>query len=438
MITGGAAWSLLADTVSRKWTLVLALVVLGISTAGLTFSSTFLLFGLFRGLGAFSLSGVRCMTVTFISEFQIRHYRGCMICCLQLAWVIGMVGIPVLPFSWKSLILIGVIPIIFAIVGLTFFPDSPRFLLSRGRDKAAVRSLQMIHAINTGTKKITFPIRRLVDNKTVAEIRSISVVKSFIPSYMEPKFICIPVVMLTQFVLMFSYYTLAMWFPYMLAREEAFFPVVRVRNIPQDCRAGIYYEKSGVYDSVLSETGFFGAKYIDNDTLVISPLERKLPEPENPCALTKKVRFDTGSSNVMDALACMPSLIWLVVKIDTMGRKFFLTFAHIIAGCLAFASYFMHNVGMELLFSCLFDSVALLSVAVSHCLAVELFPTRVRVLGVALVEGSAQLGAILADIGGAISFGLTCVVIVALIAIAMAISGILTITLPDTRGIALR
>lgn len=135
-----------------------------------------------------------------------------------------------------------------------------------------------------------------------------------------------------------------MWFPYMLARAEAFFPTARVKEIPQDCRAGIYDEKREAYGSVLSESGFLGGKiaflwkllylntntvlvkYIDNDTLAITPIGAKSLELENPCALLENVRFDTESSSyTLDALACMPSLIWLVVKIDTLGRKFFLS-----------------------------------------------------------------------------------------------------------------
>lgn len=42
-----------------------------------------------------------------------------------------------------------------------------------------------------------------------------------------------------------------------------------------------------------------------------------------------------------------------------------------------------------------------------------------RVLGVALVTASGQLGAVLANIGGAVSFGLPCAVVVGLTAIAL-------------------
>lgn len=37
----------------------------------------------------------------------------------------------------------------------------------------------------------------------------------------------------------YSYYTLAIWFPYMSTRSEAFFPLQMVKIIPSDCRFGI-------------------------------------------------------------------------------------------------------------------------------------------------------------------------------------------------------
>lgn len=123
----------------------------------------------------FSLSGIICITITFISEFQIRIFRGSMICCLQIAWILGMLLITgnfllVIQFSklkifkvswytWRMTVLMSSIFPLIAGVGLLFIPDAPRFLLSRRRQKAAVKALQIIYTFNTGIYKKDFPVR---------------------------------------------------------------------------------------------------------------------------------------------------------------------------------------------------------------------------------------------------------------------------------------
>lgn len=41
---------------------------------------------------------------------------------------------------------------------LCFFPESPRFLMSQGRNAEALRAFQTIYAINKGKPKDTYPV----------------------------------------------------------------------------------------------------------------------------------------------------------------------------------------------------------------------------------------------------------------------------------------
>lgn len=44
---------------------------------------------------------------------------------------------------------------------------------------------------------------------------------------------------------------------------------------------------------------------------------------DDPCKINDELAdIEFG---IMDALACIPSVIWVVVKIDSIGRKFFIS-----------------------------------------------------------------------------------------------------------------
>lgn len=55
-----------------------------------------------------------------------------------------------------------ILPLGAALSGLLFFPDSPRFYLSRGKNEEAAKSLQTVFVVNTSEKREHFPVAIIV------------------------------------------------------------------------------------------------------------------------------------------------------------------------------------------------------------------------------------------------------------------------------------
>ena len=51
--------------------------------------------------------------------------------------------------SWRLFLLLSSLPALLTGLSLFWFPESPRYLLSRGRPDLALRSLQQVFATNT-------------------------------------------------------------------------------------------------------------------------------------------------------------------------------------------------------------------------------------------------------------------------------------------------
>lgn len=64
--------------------------------------------------------------------------------------------------SWRIFLLICALPSFIVAALLFFLPESPKFLLSRGRTEEAMEIFREIYAINTGKSKNEYPVKNLI------------------------------------------------------------------------------------------------------------------------------------------------------------------------------------------------------------------------------------------------------------------------------------
>ncbi|XP_069703383.1 uncharacterized protein [Periplaneta americana] len=118
---------------------------------------------------------------------------------------------------------------------------------------------------------------------------------------------------------------------------------------------------------------------------------------------------------------------------STVGAILVPPLSHALAGAFIFSSYFLHVSNHGLIFTCLFEAACVMAITPALCLATELFSTRYRPMGVALIVGAGQLGAILGNMGFLLAINNTCVYLVSAMAIAITVAGFLVLlSVPDT------
>jgi sugar porter (SP) family MFS transporter len=139
----------LADKFGRKKIIIVTSIIfiLGSAISGLAPDIILIIIGrVIIGLAI----GVASFTVPlYISEISPKKIRGALVSLNQLAITIGIfvsylvdLGFAETHEGWRWMFLVGVLPAIILGIGMFFLPDSPRWLLSKGKEDAARLALE--------------------------------------------------------------------------------------------------------------------------------------------------------------------------------------------------------------------------------------------------------------------------------------------------------
>ncbi len=152
---GALGISKIADTIGRKKLLVLTGVLFILGTYGLAKSVTINDLYIYRFILGLSIGIASFAAPSYISEIAPAHLRGRLVSFFQLAIVIGIFLTYIVNYylssaenPWRMMFLYGMIPAIILLIGLIFMPDSPRWLLSKGREQDAIKALAKLRGGN--------------------------------------------------------------------------------------------------------------------------------------------------------------------------------------------------------------------------------------------------------------------------------------------------
>ena len=151
-IVGGS----LADRFGRRFAFCASSALAGAGTglAGLAPHPFFFALALF--FGGVGFGGVGPVGGALISEFSPPSHRGQLMAWTQVAWALGwsVAGVSggwfASELGWRGILAVGAFPILIGILGWLATPESPRFLLAKGRRDDALalaRKLQARHGI---------------------------------------------------------------------------------------------------------------------------------------------------------------------------------------------------------------------------------------------------------------------------------------------------
>lgn len=147
MALGASLGGLLADRIGRRQVFALTLLVYGLATGASALVGgigLLLVLRFFVGLG---LGAELPVASTYVSELAPARIRGRLIVILEAFWAVGwtlaaLIGYFVVPLSeagWRWAFAIGAVPAIYSLYVRWGLPESPRWLLTRGRRDEAER-----------------------------------------------------------------------------------------------------------------------------------------------------------------------------------------------------------------------------------------------------------------------------------------------------------
>lgn len=150
MAIGASLGGLLADRFGRRQIFAITLLIYGIATGASALVGGIALLLVLRFFVGLGLGAELPVASTYVSEFAPARIRGRLIVILEAFWAVGwtasaLIGYFVVPASengWRWAFALGAIPAVYALVVRWGLPESPRWLLGRGRHAEAERILE--------------------------------------------------------------------------------------------------------------------------------------------------------------------------------------------------------------------------------------------------------------------------------------------------------
>ncbi|KAJ8977730.1 hypothetical protein NQ317_019405 [Molorchus minor] len=163
MITSGAVWGFLFDTLGRKKLLIIGFFADACFVVISAFSQSIVPLMICKFLGGFIINGPFSGMSSYLSEFHSSKYRPKIQLTIGTMTAIGTIVLPILAWgiltqSWE-----------FSLFGGYLEMHSPKFLMTVGKNEKALQIFRKVYRINTGKSEEMFPIKELVDEITLNE-----------------------------------------------------------------------------------------------------------------------------------------------------------------------------------------------------------------------------------------------------------------------------
>ena len=185
-IIGGAAAGFIARSLGRRPGLVISALLMTISAFGTWQPESMNIFGtlpvysflIYRLIGGIGIGLASLLSPMYIAEIAPANIRGRLVSWNQFAIVTGMVIIYFVNFliarsgseawlvttGWRWMFFSGVIPSVIFLLLLLFIPETPRYLMIRGREQEALSTIARISG-KEDAEKIRDEIRETLREK---------------------------------------------------------------------------------------------------------------------------------------------------------------------------------------------------------------------------------------------------------------------------------
>lgn len=192
----------LADVFGRRALLIVAAIFFIVSAWGSGISTGSMEFVFYRILGGLAVGAASVMSPAYISEVSLARYRGRLTTVQQIAIITGLFIAFLSNYllagvaggsaqnelwmgfeAWRWMFWIELIPASIFFVALLFIPESPRFLVAKGKREVALAVLTKLYGLSDAQAKLAdidesldkdhSPRLRDLINKTTGKIRPI-------------------------------------------------------------------------------------------------------------------------------------------------------------------------------------------------------------------------------------------------------------------------
>ena len=192
-IVGVLFAGILSDKLGRKLTMVISAVLFSTSALGCALSADFTQLVIYRIIGGVGIGVVSIFSPLYISEVAVAQYRGRLVSLYQLAVTVGFLGAYLVNYQllawaesgtqlsvdwlnkvfitevWRGMLGMETLPAILFFIIIFFIPESPRWLIVRGKELKAVSILEKIYNSITEAKSQLKETKSVLTSETRSE-----------------------------------------------------------------------------------------------------------------------------------------------------------------------------------------------------------------------------------------------------------------------------
>ncbi|EDX00847.1 synaptic vesicle glycoprotein 2B [Drosophila yakuba] len=464
MISSAVMWGYLADTKGRKNLLIVGYAADTICVLGGALSQNRIQLIIFKYLGGFCMSGPFAVLMTYLTELHGRKHRQRIMMMVGIMFSIATLTLPglamlILPetwnvriwnFSlttWQFFVAITALPSLLSFVLFFFFPESPKFLMSKGRNQEALAAFKFMYHLNSRKPKDSFPIKVLA-NEVIVPVKK-HAKKETPPTEEKPPTEC-DVVQdpesqdskksslrsgFTQLRPLFTkpYLSLSLWV-YLLN-----FCVLLGQNtmrlwLPQLFASINEYENLMSGQSQSTSICNILEYSVNRTQSQLEAVTRNDPMVECHVNITPS----TYTNNLIVAAAGLVAYMLAGFLVNLVGVKRIMTSGLFIAACCSIGMYWSSSSVSTVALASLFVTMGSISATSVISASVNLFPTSLRTMIVSLEMMFGRLGSLLGNIFFPALMGLGCVPPFLMISLFMLAGCIMATFLPLKNKAALK
>src|SRR5713226_4510284 len=162
-LLGAAGASIIGDRYGRRRSLIASALLFALSSFGAALASTVTVFSAARLFGGLAIGLASALTPVYIAEIAPSKNRGTLVSLNQLAIVVGILCAYLVNWqlsklgevSWRWMLAVAAIPSVGFFLGLLVIPESPRWLIGRGRKEEGERVLARIFGEGVAKQQVS-------------------------------------------------------------------------------------------------------------------------------------------------------------------------------------------------------------------------------------------------------------------------------------------
>ncbi len=217
----------LGDLIGRRAVMMYALAIYCLATLVAAFAPSWQFLFTWRVIASFGIGAESAIIAPFLAEFVQRKYRGRFVGSLSGFFSFGFVAAALLGYflvprrsdGWRIVQIVGALPILMLLWWRRSLPESPRWLIQRGRTAQAMAEVQRIEArLTEGERAGLLPLDR-VEVAASPMAHGGTFAKNLAALWSAPMVRTTLMLWVLWIAITFSYYGFFTWLPTLLVKQ---------------------------------------------------------------------------------------------------------------------------------------------------------------------------------------------------------------------------